>query len=519
MNGNLFDYMIPVEKAGDAKYSNGQQELEPSMADKEKALETLKALALKKQLQLENSNAEHILKILQSDTPDAAIYRALLLQQLEKTKELKKEEEDKKPGVLKSAAKFVGNAALNTAKYIGMLALQYLMFQTIMRSRDIYNKGFKKTWEEWLNDNGVAKTPSLAEQNGDSSAAIGNDIIKRNVKFKDMSPEQQKAVFGLAQDKGISEDLNTMTADFSLKSMLKKDGEYFDELPKDANINDYTKEWAMFLNPGKGNSIPISKDDLGETMYNNIFKAGDLRTVITPDDNWFTGNSFIRGMDNAITHIGDITGSNELKRKKYMTDTEYIPIKKQPRISNEEMIAKKLSDGQKTIQENTSNLLGNLEVPGRYNQAYFDIDPKKLDKVLDDYLSLKPERQDYVNILSALNVNTHKGINMGDLETYLNKALDHKLKTKSKKELLDIYETLNKESKSWGIPKMPWYDDPHIKSDFKASDTWYNQGRRNKYKDIGTVGATVASKSLLVASIKALAGAVMGAIMYGWMLL
>lgn len=67
--------------------------------------------------------------MLQKDTPEAAIYRAVLLQQLEKqnkdTAEVQKDDGDNKPGVLRQAASWVGNKALNTAKYVGYAALTH----------------------------------------------------------------------------------------------------------------------------------------------------------------------------------------------------------------------------------------------------------------------------------------------------------------------------------------------------------------------------------------------------------
>lgn len=210
MNSNMFDYLLPIGDAGDKTFTNGKQDEIVTAEKVEKAQDLLKQIAMKKQLELENGNAEHILQLLQKDTPDAAIYWALLLQQLENTKEAKKKEEDKKPGIVK-------RAAIGTAKFVGSLALRYLLMQAIFHGYDIYKSGPKGAWQNWLAENGVAKTPDLAEKNGDPMAAVGQDILKRNVKFSDLTENEQKAFLSYAKDNGFYDKINTAQADFSLK--------------------------------------------------------------------------------------------------------------------------------------------------------------------------------------------------------------------------------------------------------------------------------------------------------------
>ena len=190
---NIYDYLIPVGDARDKIFTNGQQDKVVTGEQERKAEDLIKQIAMKKQLDLERGNAEHILEMLKQDTPEAAIYRALLLQQLEKqkgnTNELKKRDEDNKPGVMRRVAGWVGRKTLGAAKYMGYMALQYLAWKAIMNAGDIYRDGPVKTWKKWQLENGIARTPDLAEKFGDANAAVGDGIYKRDVALSDLPKE------------------------------------------------------------------------------------------------------------------------------------------------------------------------------------------------------------------------------------------------------------------------------------------------------------------------------------------
>ena len=292
MNGNIYDYLIPVGDAGDKSFSNGKQDVISTKEQERKAEDIIKQIALKKQLELERGNTEKILEAIKSDTPDGAVYRAMLLQQLEKeskkkTEEAKEKDEDNRPGVIKRVASWVGDKALTTAKLLGWLGLRYMAAQTVMYLPDIINGGPSYAWHKWLAEKGVAKSPGLAEQSGDPMAAVDGSILRRNVKIKDLNDEQKEAVLQFAEDKLGKDVVNTRNANFSLKNVFKKGDDYFDKLPDKANPAEYERGYAMMFDTGgrDGNIIPVSTKTMDPELYNSLFKAGNVRTEITENDN------------------------------------------------------------------------------------------------------------------------------------------------------------------------------------------------------------------------------------------
>lgn len=451
MNGNLVDYLVPVGEAGDRSFSNGKQEIVPTAEQQRKADEMIKQIAQQKQLELERGNVEHIMEILKKDTPDAAIYRALLLQQLENTNQLKKKDEDKKPGVIK-------RVAIGTAKFLGSLALRYLVMQTLMHAGDIYRLGPKLTWQKFLVENGVAKTPDLAEATGAATAALGDTIVRRNRSFQDLSEAQKSAVLGYAKEQGFLDKINTQSASFGLKNVYKKGDEYFDVLPKDAKLEDYTKVWGTVLNTGGKDSVimPMTRSGLGDNLYDSIFKAGNARTVITPEDGWFLGNEGIRAVDNSFLHIGDLTGRNDLKRKAYFDSPEYYGFapaaKKLAEISAKELTEKEMDDAVKAVVSNMNNVLAHSGNSAWLAETKFNIDPNKLDALIDKTMHMKRDFVSAKSVHDAMNPNTHYGISKNDLIEYITKVTQQKMTVMNPKDRLEFYKTITKNMSVPGLP-------------------------------------------------------------------
>lgn len=450
MNGNVYDYLIPVSEAGDKSFTNGKQDEIITVEKEKKARELLKEIAMKKQLELERGNSEHLLEVMGKDTPDAAIYRALLLQQMENTKAAKKREEDKKPGIIK-------RAAIGTAKFVGNLALRYLVMQALFKGYDIYKGGVKSAWQKWLAENGVAKTPDLAEATGDATAAVGDDIMRRNVDFKDLTENQQKAFLSYAKDNNFYDKINTENAKFNLQSVFKKDGEYFESLPEGADASEFTREWAPIFNSGGKDAVtvPIAKDEVGSNLYNSMFKVGNVRTLITEDDNWFTGNPTVRAVDNSLTHFADLTGRNELKRKAYNDTLENYGVPESKKQFVDPILQqKRIDDAVEVATGNVNNVLANMRNPAWFNEAKFDIDPEKLDKVIDQVLGMKRTKASADAVFKALNPNTNRGINQSDLIKFITESVKTKLSGLDKQEKMSIYRGLKDEYNKTAIGSL-----------------------------------------------------------------
>lgn len=441
---SIVDYLIPVGDAGDKSFTNGTQDLVITAEQQKKADELIKQIALKKQLDLERGNTAEIMRMLQSDTPEAAIYRALLLQQLEQgninTQSLKKKDEDNQPGVIRRTVGWIGNKALSTAKYMGMAALTHLALKSLFSAGDIARDGLIPTWKKWQVENGIAKTPELAEKTGDQYAALGDDIVKRNVKLKDVSGAT-KAELTKRLDKLNGKPINMSKATISLGSIFRNGDNYVDSIPKDANPEEYSKEWAYFLNTGeKGSSpIPISKQDLGINLFNNVFKTGQASTIISPDDHWFMQNPGVRYIDNSVFHIGQLSGYNAKKRLNSKYAMPYNGIRKEPKEEkppesvdedkegeyNEEKINdREQADREKATQENMETIAGNTKSSSSYGNIYYDIEPGDLEKFMESVENLDPKNQ--ADILKFKNsckqMNTVGGIPQNEMQNFLNLA-------------------------------------------------------------------------------------------------
>lgn len=470
MNGDLTDYLLPVGEPGDKSFSNGKQDIIPTYEQQKKAEEMAKQLLQQKQLELERGNVEHIMEILKKDTPDAAIYRALLLQQLQNTGELKKKEEDKKPGVIK-------RFALGTAKFLGSMAIRYLIMQTLFHAGDLYRLGPKLTWQKFLAENGVAKTPDLAEATGAATAALGDSIIRRNRNFQDLSENQKKAVLSYAKDKGFMDKINTQSAKFELKRIFNKGDFYFEKLPEGANPADYTQAWGTVLNTGgKGSTImPMTRAELGDALYDGIFKVGNARTVITPEDGWFLGNEGIRAVDNSFLRIGDLTGHNELKRKAVFDSPEYYgfgPVTKTlAEISGKEMTKKEIDDACKLAVDNVSSLLANTHNPSWLHQTKFNIDPNKLDNLIDKVLNMEGTFISANDVMEAMNPNLTKGINQDRIMSFITKAVHEKFTNMNAKDRQSFYKRLVKDMSNYAFPSF--HGDPYLSSSYNPNKKFH----------------------------------------------
>lgn len=469
--------LIENPNPGDKSFMNGVEEVysDPKMrAQMESMVERILA---QKQQELATGNPAQLLSTISQDSPDAAIYRALLLQQMEDKK--KKEEPS-----------WASKAFWGTAKFLGTMALRYIAFQTLFKGYDIITKGPSAAWNKWLAENGVAKAPDLAEKSGDVTAAVGNDILKRTTNFNDLSPAQQKMFLQYSKDNGFFDKTNTMESTFSLKSMFEKDGEYFDSIPTGADPKDYTKTWSMMWNTGSkdGPSIPISAETVGKNLFDSSFKMGNVKTLITEDDNWFTGNTFVRGFDNGLTHIADITGRNELKRKAYWDSEEWyksgakkmaltpsgdgagVPeeivktVADSNTLSDQDILDKRVTDAVNLAKANIDNVLANTEFTGWTTLAKFDINPDKLDSVLDKVLGMSKNRMGASTVFDALNPNTTVGVTEEGLLDFIERAVKAKLSSASYKEKLGIYEALVREyqKKSFGS----FHGKPYLKAEY-----------------------------------------------------
>lgn len=495
MNGNMVDYLLPVADAGDKSFTNGAQDVIPTALQERKANELVKQIAMQKQLELERGNVDHIMQVLQKDTPDAAIYRALLLQQLESKK--KEEEEKKKPGAVK-------RFAINTAKFLGALALRYLVWQTISHAGDLYRYGPKMTWQKFLAENGVAKTPELAEMSGDAMAAFGDTIMRRNVNFKDLTDNQKQAVLQYAKNNGFDEALNTQKATLGLKSVFRKDDKFYDALPKDAKEGDFTKMWATVVNTGdkEGSIIPLSREELGSNVYDSIFKMGNTKTVITPEDNWFTGNPAIRAIDNSFSHIADITGSNELKRKAVFDKPEYNgmpPLKKKvtgesvpveitnvPQVSLNDLSKKEVDDAVKIVKANVGNFLANVRSGAFIAKTKYNIQPGDVEDIVQKFLENPRDFASTDKVMEALNPNTSHGISGDKLVEFVTKCVIQKMTVMNKSDRERFYKNLINEMSVTSLPAP--FATPHITSDYDPNVESGTDAQKMVRTGIGATG-------------------------------
>ena len=110
----------PVDDAGDKSYNNGQKEL---TADQQKKMnELVSQIVQQKQNELATGDVNTILAKLKENTPEAALYRVLLLQQLENAvKKDKKEgkDDEEKPGWLTRAYRWVKSKAWQQQRFWG----------------------------------------------------------------------------------------------------------------------------------------------------------------------------------------------------------------------------------------------------------------------------------------------------------------------------------------------------------------------------------------------------------------
>lgn len=338
---NIYDYLIPVGDAGDKIFTNGQQDKVVTGEQERKAEDLIKQIAMKKQLDLERGNAEHILEMLKQDTPEAAIYRALLLQQLEKqkgnTNELKKRDEDNKPGVVRRVAGWVGRKTLGAAKYMGYMALQYLAWKAIMNAGDIYRDGPVKTWKKWQLENGIARTPDLAEKFGDANAAVGDGIYKRDVALSDLPKEARDAIIKYGDEK-FGKEFNTAASRVKMKNVFKDaKGDYLEKLPEGIDPSKFESQVGFFLDTGdKKNAIlPISREAIGEKTFDNALRVGDATSVINGSSNAFWDDPNVRTFDSITFNIADKSGYNKQMKSNWRIYDPPKPKKQIAQVADE----------------------------------------------------------------------------------------------------------------------------------------------------------------------------------------
>lgn len=453
---NIYDYLIPVGDAGDKIFTNGQQDKVVTGEQERKAEDLIKQIAMKKQLDLERGNAEHILEMLKQDTPDAAIYRALLLQQLEKqkgnTNELKKRDEDNKPGVVRRVAGWVGRKTLGAAKYMGYMALQYLAMKALSNAGDIIRDGPVKTWKKWQLENGVARTPDLAKEHGDANAAVGDGIYKREARINDLSKENQKKAINII-DEVSPTPVNMANTKIELKTFYEdKDGNYYLTIPDNIDPSQLKVNTGYFVNTG----IPGNEDiPLTAEMAEDL-RVGDARSVISGTGNAITDNTFVRTVDNGTFGIADKTGFNDSTRP---NTTLSAPTKQKAEI---EEILKKQKVFNQTNQTapnmfvdpalryatdlqakalNFGNFVGDrTEYHGRYKDPHYKINMKNVYGLLNKIEDLAPtDLEGAYNIFDKMDANYNEGIMPNDLGKFLYEAvgLTRKYTSPKDKKLLD----------------------------------------------------------------------------------
>ena len=316
--------LLPVADAGDKSFKNGDREL--TSDQQQKVNEMLKRIVQQKQNDLLSGDMNTILAKLKENTPEAALYRALLLQQLEEAVKKDKAEgntDDKdKPGWLKRAYRWVKSKAWGVTKALGWSAAMYLADQLLKHIDVIKSDGWGTAWNQILTEHGIARSPEYAEMMGDATAAVDGDILKRNVKFSDLSDAEKVATINFANDKMTDgAKFDTRSAAFKLIPIFKKDDKIETELPFGPEADGFEKSFGYVLDTGgkKGTTIPITPGTIGKTNFDRLFKVGKVKTEITPEDNWFTGNTAIRTADNGLWHINDaynlIWGSNPKPKK------------------------------------------------------------------------------------------------------------------------------------------------------------------------------------------------------------
>lgn len=447
---NVYDYLIPVGEAGDKIFTNGQQDKIVTKEDERKAEEMIKQIALQKQLDLERGNTKHIMEMINQDSPEAAIYRAMLLGEQEKLQKLnnnalKKKDEGNKPGIVKRVAGFVGKTALNTAKYMGMTALQYLAMKALFNAGNIKRQGLGKTWKQWMVEAGVARTPDLAEKFGDSVAGLGDDIVKRSVPISSMTPEQQKTAIAYA-DKVAKKSVDTSKAHFDLMGVFKDaDGNYFNDLPKDASPEDFTKEYGYFLNTGeKGDAlIPVNKSDFGTNAFNSIFKVGNVDALITPEDkNWFTANPHVRSLDNQVWRIGKITGYNTKHRLNSKYALPYNVGDKGSEIKDAaktDYTSRIMNDKKKYTNTTIADVVKHTHHYGIFKDPHFKVNTKTVMKMLDMMEKNPNDPLLSDNLFNQMDVNYQEGILPSDMENFFGRALElkHKYTKPGEKDILN----------------------------------------------------------------------------------
>lgn len=496
MSGNLLDYLKPVDEAGDKSYKNGKQEF--SAEDEKKANDLIKQIAYQKQLDLERGNTEAILAKLKENTPEAAIYRALLLQQIEQYQKEKKEgkkdgdekkddkKDDKEEGILKKSFNWLKSTSWTVTKTLAIAALIFLAKEGVNNYRTIKDKGWKAAWENVVANQGVAKSPEFAEQTGESTAALNGDVVKRNVKFDDLNDAEKAVTMNFAKDhmdKGATFD--TTEAEFKLVPFFKKGKEYDLKLPEGANPADYTKGYTMILNTGgkDGTTIPVSPSTIGQNAYDSMFKISNLRTEITPQDSWFTGNQHLRAIDNGAwglnSYYNYIFGDPESKKLKMPFEnditSDMYPSSKRPKLdlpepkplSSSDVLAKVVTDKSAKIKANQDILNRNIVFNSQVIGVRFRPDPRTLEKTMDELGNGGMNVTKANKVFSALNPGTGYGIDKRHMKNFWKDVIKIRETVKDPNERKFLYNDVIRKHSTTRFFRIPGlYNKPYIEPNF-----------------------------------------------------
>ena len=497
MSSSGMENLKPVDDAGDKSYNNGQKEL---TADQQKKMnELVSQIVQQKQNELATGDVNTILAKLKENTPEAALYRALLLQQLENAvKKDKKEgkDDEEKPGWLTRAYRWVKSKAWATTKVLGMSAAWYLAMVAANHFMDFKNKGFNATWNQILAEHGIARNPEYAALMGDENAAVDGDILKRNLNFGDLTDQEKVATYNFAKehmDDGATFD--TKTAAFKLIPMYEKDGKVETELPFGSKSDEYNQFFGHVLDTGgkNGTIIPVNSGTIGHRNYDRLFKVGKVETEITPEDNWFTGNTAIRTVDNGLWGFArkykGIFGENPNAKKKQEapiifgpdSDLGVLPAKRQKmsdgtaavppvttastpaastpaapkRISLAQMKEMELNEASAGADNNIRNLVGSVyfgsnSIPVRYTPT-----AKDMPGILRILKSKRMDVHEAMDMFEKLKSTTYHGIREDDMANFIRDAIKLESVEPIDSKRIPLYQSLIDKYSSTGLPRLP----------------------------------------------------------------
>ena len=514
-----------VDEAGDKSYNNGQKEL--SGEQQRKMNEMLRQIVQQKQNDLLSGDMNTILAKLKENTPEAALYRALLLQQLEDAVKKDKAEgntDDKdKPGWLKRAYRWVKSKAWGVTKALGWSAAMYLLGVAFKHIPDFSQKGFSATWNQILTEHGIARTPEYAEMVGDATAAVDGDILKRNIKFSDLSEPEKIATMNFAKkEMGTDAKFDTSKAEFKLIPIFKKGNEIETHIPFGEDADSYSKIFTHVLDTGgkDGTLLPINPSTIGRKNYENLFKVGKVRTEITPEDNWFTGNTLLRTVDNGLWHMGDaykhVMGDkgDSLKRNHEVVfgpDTDYSVLSGKkvrmedgtimPKEAQRALVEQEKMDRTSTAAENTNNIVQAVELGTRSIPVRYDIPADKLDDIINRLSSKDLTMSEAYELFKDFRGTTGYGVREDQMEDLIRDAISIQSEEPSTRKRVPLYQGIIDHYSTLGLPRIagvmnpPQFNAVNYKGDPKKqrkARRWYNDPWFYTLTGLGGLGAASA---------------------------